>query len=106
MDQIQYSISILIKTRKLACVEGVQDTHVPLPELMDVDPIAHIRNAPWYDLDAFFYGEAYHHSLDHEPNSGGQQGYTVSDDPNDSRFDMIAPLFYTIGTAFLLMALR
>jgi hypothetical protein len=41
---------IIIQSRKLVCVDGVQDTHIPLPDLMDADPAAHVRNAPWYDL--------------------------------------------------------
>lgn len=97
---------IIIQSRKLVCVDGVQDTHIPLPDLMDADPAAHVRNAPWYDLEVFFHGEPFYHSLAHEPNSGGLQGYTLSDDPNDARFDMVVPFIYSMLTAMFIIGLR
>ena len=53
----------------MAVVDGVEDTHIPLPDLLDIDPIPHVRNVPWYNVDSMFYGDPYHHDLSHEANS-------------------------------------
>ena len=47
-------------------VEGIQDTHIPTPGLVDVDPFAHCRGKRFFDGDSFFYGDPFYHSLDHE----------------------------------------
>jgi hypothetical protein len=48
----------------------------------------------------------FHHTLDHQANATGLQGYVVGDEPNDSRFDMIVPGIYALAIAFGLLVLR
>jgi len=47
--------------------------------LIDIDPIPHLRNVPWYNIDAFYYGDPFHHGLDHDANSTTEQGYLFMD---------------------------
>lgn len=54
----------------------------------------------------FFNSEEYHHSLDHEPNATGPQGYARFDDPNDSRFDLIIPTIFSLGVILGALFLR
>lgn len=38
--------------------------------------------------------DLYHHTLDHQVNSTGIQGYVICEDPHESRFDTIVPGIY------------
>lgn len=87
-------------------MDGITDTHIPLPELLDVDPYSHIRGKPWYDLDVLFYGDAWYHDLSHDPNSQQEQGYLIADEPNESKFDVLGPVLYTIAATLAVFFLR
>lgn len=86
-------------------VEGIEDTHVKIPELLNFDPIAHYRYVPWYNLVALFYGQPNYHPLDHEIHATSTQGYALIEDPNEARWDMFVPNIYTFGVVSGLLVL-
>jgi hypothetical protein len=51
--------------RRLACLEGIEDTHYPLKDPDDSDPFVHIKENSILSLQNLAYNDAYYHEDDH-----------------------------------------
>ena len=101
LGQIQHrNKASLYQSRDLLAVDGIQDTNIPTPGLVDADPFAHCRGKRFFDGDAFFYGDPFYHPIEHELHATEPQGYMLNDEPNDTRFDLVHPFLVSACTLF------
>lgn len=52
------------------------------PHEDNTDPYAHLRNAPFFSLNRWYFSDAYYHEEDHEPLWNTPHGYLTYDDVN------------------------
>lgn len=78
-------------------LEGVEDTHFTLRPLDDSDPVAHLRDSPFFSFhNIYMSNDVWYHELDHEPyTSAPQRGYIGGEDPLESR--MLYTNSYWVG---------
>ncbi len=48
-------------SRRLACLDGIQDTHYPMKDPDDSDPYIHIKQNPTLSLQNLAYNDPYYH---------------------------------------------
>ena len=110
MDSIQFCTPHFTQNRKLACVQGIKDIHYQQPRLIDEDPYAHLRNAPFFSFDNFVYNDPFHHDPSHELYADEPKGYLLGEDPNNMKYDLFVPAmavilgFVGISTLFMYMS--
>lgn len=105
-DHHDYSVSIDRNTtwikyktsRRLACVEGIEDTHYRMKDPDDSDPFTHLKENPSISLQNLAYNDAYYHEDEHEALVNSPHGYASSSDPIDTRYDTVVPHVLTMGT--------
>lgn len=87
--------------RRLACVEGIVDSHYPMKDPDDSDPYVHLKENPSYSLQNLAYNDPYYHEDDHEALVNAEHGYASGSDPIDNRWDTVVPHVLTMGSLML-----
>lgn len=88
--------------RKLACIEGIEDTHYKLKPADDSDPYVHLKENPTFSLQNLAYNDPYYHEDDHEQLVNEPHGYASGMDPIDTRYDTVVPHVLTMGSLMLI----
>lgn len=67
-----------MQDRRLISINGIEDTHIPPPGLVQDEPFASYETKKYFDSNFFFFSEVFAHPIDHELHATGRQGYFAS----------------------------